>query len=1276
MQLKRLVAVAKAEDERKRLEAVAKAKAAEEEKKRLEAVAKAKAAEEEKKRLDAVANAEEERKRLEAVAKAKAAEEEMKRLEAVAKAKADDEEKKRLEAVAKAKAADEEKKRFEAAAKAKAADEEKKRLEAVAKAKAADEEKKRIEAAAKAKAADEEMKRLEAVAKAEKERIAEEERKRLEAIAKVKAEEERKRLEATTKAEKERIAEEERKRLEAIAKVNAEEERKRLEAVAKVKAEEERKAAESKLKREQLELEVARKEKELKTKIAEAEAKLKHELELETARKEKIKLEAEAVAKIEADAKKKETQEKIRSEAKAAAAAETILERARRKLLGARLVEQKNASDNMLLEEKADKILIAEELRIAEEQLGNDAEINIESSDDVDDDDHGDDDDDSETVVEDSEKNDSIINENDEPEEEVMSDEEKRNKELAEIEKTVKAKAEEAAAAEVEAKKKEEEEDLRIRGAYLDWCLEFSKKPDKIRIKQFKNNYLLLEGVAKEEGKAIKLNEYADFTGAEFEKEMQAKEEAKEKEKQERLRKEQEEVEAAFAAAGGDVGIEGESEIAEDSSSDDEFKVEDEDEDEDDLYRVQDENGISGGKGEDDDVPQQTKGKALDTDTEEEWWKQEEGLDESMLQIDDIGSSNNWSGANGGRDENQSRFMSEPTYKATSSSPSKVDNQEQAETNADDPEVRKRVRAAYSNWCRTYKKEPDEGRFPKFKSNYIIMEKLANDQGREVTLNEFADCTPDEYETAYRAKSGRIEPEVKTSSPKVETKRVVRTATTRNIDINRKTEVDEEHDEAAANAEVEKIALAKAEEAAKRVEEIRKGKMEHEKANPNTASENRVEKERQLARQEEAARIEARRIAIAKANAKKVEEERLRREWQEDRAESRKTIADEERLRKQQQQQQKVDENISEVETKRDSYEDRQRNGRNPAFTRTETSRSRNDNDDTVASRSDLSPDEDTQPVVKPPPSKPKNPFQPRPTFTSSLKDSMRSNINEEGGFGGYRSSWRDQARPGIDDDDTNGTASESDSKYESPNDFMAPPKSDETPREAFENRSFFPKNSSNPSPSVQKPGSNYFMDSPSTNDEELFDSSFSLNQGSQSENWSSPTQDPLKQPRPTLQDPPSGNNNNNGDSWFGNSNSNRNRNNEVQPSTSGVPSADSYSQRGPLLNKGASYLENLSASPSTDRINGEDSYSNDDTSPEQYSQQPDPPPQSAFTERIQAAYRDWCQYYGKDYSEDRLRTFSANFLAVEKYHRETGVSLILNELADMTSEEFQKGRT
>merc|ERR1712032_957669 len=100
---------------------------------------------------------------------------------------------------------------------------------------------------------------------------------------------------------------------------------------------------------------------------------------------------------------------------------------------------------------------------------------------------------------------------------------------------------------------------------------------------------------------------------------------------------------------------------------------------------------------------------------------------------------------------------------------------------------------------------------------------------------------------------------------------------------------------------------------------------------------------------------------------------------------------------------------ISEIKAKMKSFESRERNERQYAISRTETSRPRNGNDYTSTSRKDLSPDEETQPVVKPPSSKPKNPFQQRPTFTSSLKDSMRSNIKREKCFVGYRSSWRDQ---------------------------------------------------------------------------------------------------------------------------------------------------------------------------------------------------------------------------------------------------------------------------
>ncbi len=59
--------------------------------------------------------------------------------------------------------------------------------------------------------------------------------------------------------------------------------------------------------------------------------------------------------------------------------------------------------------------------------------------------------------------------------------------------------------------------------------------------------------------------------------------------------------------------------------------------------------------------------------------------------------------------------------------------------------------------------------------------------------------------------------------------------------------------------------------------------------------------------------------------------------------------------------------------------------------------------------------------------------------------------------------------------------------------------------------------------------------------------------------------------------------------------------------------------------------------------------------------------------ERIREAYRQWCEYYDKTYDEKRLKTFSANFIVVEKYHMQTKESLVLNEYADMTEKEYRK---
>jgi len=56
-----------------------------------------------------------------------------------------------------------------------------------------------------------------------------------------------------------------------------------------------------------------------------------------------------------------------------------------------------------------------------------------------------------------------------------------------------------------------------------------------------------------------------------------------------------------------------------------------------------------------------------------------------------------------------------------------------------------RVRAAYMDWCKEYGKSPDETRFPTFSSNFLAMEEYANENGREMVLNKYADCTEEEY---------------------------------------------------------------------------------------------------------------------------------------------------------------------------------------------------------------------------------------------------------------------------------------------------------------------------------------------------------------------------------------------------------------------------------------------------------------------------------------------------------------------------------------------------
>ena len=216
-------------------EAEAKAKAEAEAKAKAEAEAKAKAEAEAKAKAEAEAKA-----KAEAEAQAKAEAEAKAKAEAEAKAKAEAEAQAKAEAEAKAKAEAEAQAKAEAEAKAKAEAEAKAKAEAEAKAKAEAEAKAKAEAEAKAKAEAEAQAKAEAEAQAKAEAEAQ---AKAEAEAKVKAEAEAKakaEAEAKAKAEAEAKA-----KAEAEAKAKAEAEAKaKAEAEAQAKAEAEAKAAE------------------------------------------------------------------------------------------------------------------------------------------------------------------------------------------------------------------------------------------------------------------------------------------------------------------------------------------------------------------------------------------------------------------------------------------------------------------------------------------------------------------------------------------------------------------------------------------------------------------------------------------------------------------------------------------------------------------------------------------------------------------------------------------------------------------------------------------------------------------------------------------------------------------------------------------------------------------------------------------------------------------------------------------------------------------------
>jgi len=71
-----------------------------------------------------------------------------------------------------------------------------------------------------------------------------------------------------------------------------------------------------------------------------------------------------------------------------------------------------------------------------------------------------------------------------------------------------------------------------------------------------------------------------------------------------------------------------------------------------------------------------------------------------------------------------------------------------------------RVRSAYLEWCREYGKESDEARFEQFFTNFLEMEEYAKETGKEMSLNEYADCTETEYAALMEGEEAVKEAEI------------------------------------------------------------------------------------------------------------------------------------------------------------------------------------------------------------------------------------------------------------------------------------------------------------------------------------------------------------------------------------------------------------------------------------------------------------------------------------------------------------------------------------
>jgi hypothetical protein len=118
-------------------------------------------------------------------------------------------------------------------------------------------------------------------------------------------------------------------------------------------------------------------------------------------------------------------------------------------------------------------------------------------------------------------------------------------------------------------------------------------------------------------------------------------------------------------------------------------------------------------------------------------------------------------------------------------------------------ESNSRIRIAYDNWCKEYGKISDESRFRIFSSNFLELEEKSKTFGTPFYLNEYADCTEEQYLSLLRVANSEVDSTLQGEAAKISTKTISNNdATNTNVKVIEKVDIEEKEEGVKVEHEV------------------------------------------------------------------------------------------------------------------------------------------------------------------------------------------------------------------------------------------------------------------------------------------------------------------------------------------------------------------------------------------------------------------------------------------------------------------------------------------